>query len=97
MRLDTYLKHTGLIKQRSVAKQACDKKQVVMVSVEPEKIAKAGQPVHIGERFRIELDNRRFQIEVLEIPVRIPSRRERQRFFRLLDEQQIDPFSDLSF
>ena len=97
MRLDTYLKHTGLIKQRSVAKQICGKQQVVMVSVEPEKIAKADQPVHIGERFRIELENRRIQIEVLEIPVRIPSKKERQRFFRLLDEQQIDPYSDLSF
>tara|TARA_B100000945_G_C20246984_1_gene532628 strand:+ start:575 stop:817 length:243 start_codon:yes stop_codon:yes gene_type:complete len=80
-----------------VAKQICGKQQVVMVSVEPEKIAKAGQPVHIGERFRIELENRQIQIEVLEIPVRIPSKKERQRFFRLLDEQQIDPYSDLSF
>ena len=97
MRLDIYLKHTGLIKQRSVAKRACDNQQIVLINSEPEKIAKAGQPVHIGERFRIELDNRLIQIEVLEIPVRSPSRRERQRFFRLLDEQQIDPFSDLSF
>jgi len=53
--------------------------------------------VHIGERFRIELDNRLIQIEVLEIPLRSPSRRDRHRFYRLLDEQQIEPFSDLSF
>jgi len=97
MRLDTYLKYTGIIKQRSVAKRVCDNRQVVLINVEPEKFAKAGQSVHIGERFRIELDNRLIQIEVLEVPVHSPSKRDRQRFFRLVDEQQIDPFSDLSF
>ncbi len=97
MRLDTYLKYTGIIKQRSIAKRTCDNRQVVSINVEPEKFAKAGQSVHIGERFRIELDNRLIQIEVLEIPVRTPSKRDRHRFYRLLDEQQIEPFSDLSF
>ena len=97
MRLDTYLKYSGIIKQRSVAKRTCDNRQVVLINVEPEKFAKAGQSVRVGERFRIELDNRLIEIEILEVPVRSPPRRDRHRFFRLLDEQQIDPFSDLDF
>ena len=49
-RLDMFLKHTGLIKQRSQAKRACDDGRVVLVGPSGEKTAKASQAVHVGER-----------------------------------------------
>ena len=97
MRLDIYLKQTGLIKKRSDAKRACENQRVILINVEPKKIAKASQSVHIGECFQIELENRLMKIEVLRIPVRTPSKKNRASFFRLIDEQHIDSFSDLSF
>ena len=97
MRLDMFLKHTGLIKQRSQAKRACDDGRVVLIGPSGEKTAKASQAVHVGERVRIETMTRRIEIEVLALPERTPARSERQRFYRLLSEEQIDPFADLSF
>ena len=97
MRLDIYLKQTGLIKKRSEAKRACENQQVILINVEPKKVAKASQSVHIGECFQIELENRLIKIEILRIPIRTPSRKDRARFFRLIDEQHNDSFSDLSF
>ena len=96
-RLDLYLKHTGLIKQRSEAKRACDDGRIVIVSPTGEKTAKASQAVHVGEHVRIETATRRIEVEVLGLPTRAPARSERQRFYRVLSEEQIDPFDDLSF
>lgn len=96
-RLDIFLKHTGLIKQRSQAKRACEDGRVILIVPSGEKTAKASQAVHVGERVRIETMTRRIEIEVLALPDRTPARSERQRFYRLLSEEQIDPFADLSF
>ena len=51
----------------------------------------------MGEQVRIETTTRRIEIEVLALPEQTPARSERQRFYRLLSEEQIDPFADLSF
>ena len=96
-RLDIFLKHTGLNKQRSEAKRACDDGRVAIVNIAGEKKAKASQLVHIGERVKIETATRRIEVEVLALPERAPARRDRQRFYRVLSEEHIDPFADLSF
>ncbi len=96
-RLDIFLKNTGLIKQRSEAKRACDDGRVVLIGSEGEKTAKASQAVHVGERVRIETTTRRIEVEVLDLPERTPAKRDRQRFYRILSEERIDPFADLSF
>ena len=67
-RLDMFLKHTGLIKQRSQAKRACDDGRVVLIGPSGEKTAKASQAVHVGERVRIETMTRRIEVEVLALP-----------------------------
>ncbi len=97
MRLDIYLKNTGLIKQRSKAKRACDDGRVICISTDGEKKAKASQTVRVGEIVRVETPTRRIEIEVLEVPQRPPSRKDRQRFYRVLNEETLDPFDDLSF
>ena len=96
-RLDMFLKHTGLIKQRSQAKRACDDGRVVLIGPSGEKTAKASQAVHVGERVRIETMTRRIEVQVLALPERAPARSERQQFYRILREEKIDPFADLSF
>ena len=93
MRLDIYLKNTGLIKQRSAAKRACDSGRIQIDGHR----AKASHSVIVGEKILIETDTRLLDVEVLEIPVRPPARRDRQRFYRIIREEERDPYEDLSF
>ena len=67
-RLDMFLKHTGLIKQRSQAKRACDDGRVVLVGPSGEKTAKASQAVHVGEQVRIETMTRRIEVKYAALP-----------------------------
>ena len=93
MRLDIFLKNTGLIKQRSEAKRACDAGQVQIGGRQ----AKAAHSVTVGEQILIATPTRLLDIEVLGIPERQPTRRDRRRFYRILREEHLDPYEDLSF
>ena len=93
MRLDIFLKNTGLIKQRSEAKRACDAGQV-QIGGRP---VKAAHSVTVGEQICIATPTRLLDIEVLGIPERQPARRDRHRFYRILREEHRDPYEDLSF
>lgn len=93
MRLDIFLKNTGLIKQRSEAKRACDTGRVQIGGQQ----AKASHAVVVGEQIHIVTPIRLLDIEVLGIPERPPARRERRRFYRILREEYRDPYEDLSF
>ena len=93
MRLDIFLKNTGLIKQRSEAKRACDSGQVQIGGQQ----AKAAHRVAVGEQIHIAPPTRLLDIEVLGIPERPPARRDRRRFYRILREEHRDPYEDLSF
>ena len=93
MRLDIFLKNTGLIKQRSEAKRACDAGQIQIGGQK----AKASHAVIVGAQILIETDTRLLDVEVLDIPVRPPAKRDRQRFYRVIREERRDPYEDLSF
>lgn len=93
MRLDIFLKNTGLIKQRSEAKRACDAGRVQIGGQQ----AKASHSVVVGEQIHIATPTRLLDIEVLGIPERQPARRDRRRFYRILREEHRDPYEDLSF
>ena len=93
MRLDIFLKNTGLIKQRSEAKRACDAGRIQIGGQQ----AKASHVVIIGEQILIETDARLLDIEVLSIPARPPSRCDRHRFYRVIRDEHRDPYDDLSF
>ena len=97
MRLDIFLKYTGLIKQRNQAKRACDQGNVVIINGDGKRSAKAGQSVHVGERICIQLTTRRIEIEVLKLPHRAPSKKDRLQLYRQISEVIIEPYSDLSF
>jgi ribosomal 50S subunit-recycling heat shock protein len=93
MRLDIYLKNTGLIKQRSEAKKACQAGRVRIGA----QSARASQAVRPGQVICIETETRYLEVEVLDLPQRPPSRQERGRFYRVLRQAGRDPYADLSF
>ena len=93
MRLDIFLKNTGLIKQRSEAKRACDAGRV-QIGGQP---AKASHLVIIGEQITVETDVRLLDFEVLSVPARPPAKRDRHRCYRIIRDEHRDPYDDLSF
>ena len=93
MRLDIFLKNTGLVKQRSEAKRACDAGWVTIGG----KPAKASHAIIVGERILIETDIRLLDVEILAIPARPPAKRDRHRFYRIIREERRDPYENLSF
>jgi ribosomal 50S subunit-recycling heat shock protein len=64
MRLDKFLKLSRLIKQRSVAKWACDAGRVSILG----KKAKAGTIIKVGDELTVSLRDRTISARVLEIP-----------------------------
>ena len=64
MRLDRFLKLSRLIKQRSVAKWACDAGRVSILG----RKAKAGTVVKVGDELTIRLRDRTLRVKVLEVP-----------------------------
>ncbi|MBM3265562.1 MAG: RNA-binding S4 domain-containing protein [candidate division Zixibacteria bacterium] len=80
MRIDVFLKHTRLIKQREAAKKACDQGMVTMEG----KPVKPGREVHVGDRFSVEWPTRRVEVEVLDIPAGNVSKTRSQTLYRLL-------------
>ncbi|MFH1689158.1 MAG: S4 domain-containing protein [Candidatus Eisenbacteria bacterium] len=64
MRLDRFLKLSRLIKQRSVAKWACDAGRVSILG----RKAKAGTVIKVGDELTISLRDRTLRVSVLEVP-----------------------------
>ncbi len=93
LRLDLFLKNTGLVKQRSAAKRACDSGCVRV----DDQLAKAGREVRVGEVIAIDTDIEYLRLEVLDLPRRTVSRAQRQDYYRVLERQRRDPLEDLHF
>ena len=53
--------------------------------------------MRVGEIMRIVTPTRRIEVEVLDVPQRPPSRKDRTRFYRVLSEETLNPYDDLSF
>ena len=84
MRVDQYLKKCRIIKQRSLAKTACDEGIVFIDGVR----AKAGRRVLPGQRIRLEFVNRTLEIEVVDIPEGSVSKTEARDFYRVLRDER---------
>lgn len=83
MRLDLFLKQTGLIKQRTLAREACDRGGV-MVDGRP---AKAGKEIAAGHRITLETARGFLEIEVVGLPTRNYKRTEGEAFYRIREER----------
>ena len=92
-RLDTFLKNTGLIKQRSEAKRACSDGRVRVDG----RVAKAGRPVSVGEIIAVETAGQYIEAEIIAIPAHPPPKKERSHYCRILRQERRDLRSDLEF
>lgn len=63
MRLDKYLKISRLIKRRTIANSACDAGKIIVNG----RAARASYDVKIGDKLEINLGNRIFKVEVINI------------------------------
>jgi len=82
MRLDRYLKLSRLIKQRSVAKWACDAGRVSILG----RKAKAGTKIKVGDELTISLRDRTLRVKVLEVPSGNVSRERSRTLYELLED-----------
>ena len=84
MRLDLFLKNTGLIVRRAVAKRACDEGLVEVNG----KSAKASHPTREGDRIVLRVRTRVTEHEVLRLPARAVPKPEREEYVRLVSSER---------
>lgn len=86
MRLDLFLKSTGIIPRRSVAKDACDQGLVEING----RTVKASHAVRAGDTITTRIGMRVTTHEVLAVPERAVSKSDRDRFVRLTSSERVD-------
>ncbi len=86
MRLDKYLQVSRLIKQRALAKEACDKGRIRIDAA----LAKASRKVMVGQRIRIHYSRTILEVEVLEVPVGNVSKKDAPNLFRVVHEEKLE-------
>ena len=82
MRLDRFLKLSRLIKQRSVAKWACDAGRVSILG----RKAKAGTVVKVGDELTISLRDRTLRVRVLEVPAGNVSKEKARTLVEIIED-----------
>ena len=89
MRLDVFLKRIGLIKQRTLAKQICDRGAVRVDG----KKAKAGKEIGIGLTIEVRLRDEQIELRVVDMPARSYKRKAGEAFYDILRHEHSDPLS----
>jgi ribosomal 50S subunit-recycling heat shock protein len=82
MRLDLFLKRCGLLKRRTLSKQACDI-GLVLLDGRP---AKPAYRVNVGQRVTLSLPGRVVTVEILNLPQSNVSRVSADQFYRILSD-----------
>lgn len=85
MRIDLFLKRSRVIKQRDVAKKACDR-GMVSISGRP---VKPGHQVGPKDIVVVEWPNRRLEFEVLDVPAGNVSKDRAQSLYVVLSDEQL--------
>lgn len=86
MRLDKYMRNSGIIPRRTRAKEACDEGLVRVNG----KVAKPADDVKRGDTIRVEMGLQKREYEVLQIAdVPVP-KEERDEYARLVFKEKID-------
>ena len=82
MRLDQFLKLSRLIKQRSVAKWACDAERVSILG----RKAKAGTVIKVGDELTVSLRDRTLRVRVLALPSGNVSKEKARTLYEVIDD-----------
>ncbi len=88
MRLDQFLKLSRLIKQRSMAKQACDGGRVSLMG----RSTRAGTEVHVDDEIVLNLRDRFLRVRILEIPGGNVSKERARMLYEVLEERDVASF-----
>ena len=70
MRLDKFLKVARIIKRRTLAKEICDRGQVMV----NDRKAKAGAEVKTGDTIGVGFGNRNLKIKILDVRENVPAK-----------------------
>ena len=84
MRLDLMLKSLCLVKTRSQGKKGCEAGRVRVNGL----AAKPSREIAPGDLVEIRYPERELLIEVIELPAGQVSRRERERYYRVVRERR---------
>jgi len=82
--MDLFLKQTGLVKRRPVAKAMCDANKIERNG----KPASAGDEVRRNDILRINHGFKTTEVEVLEVPAASVRKAERTEFYRVVKEER---------
>jgi ribosomal 50S subunit-recycling heat shock protein len=85
MRLDKFLKVSRLIKQRSVAKWACDNGRVSILG----RKARAGTELRVGDEVTLNLRDRTVVVRVLETPNGNVSKERAPTLYEIVEEYEV--------
>jgi ribosomal 50S subunit-recycling heat shock protein len=86
VRLDIFLKRTGLLKQRTAAKETCDEGRVRVGGC----AAKAGREIGAGDIVTLDTPVELVEIEILDLPDRNCKRKDGQAFYRIREQRPKD-------
>lgn len=86
MRLDLFLRNSGLVPRRPVAKRACDEGRVEI----NDRAAKPGAAVRVGDQVTLRLGMTVSRHEVLGLPPRPVPRAKRDECVRLISTDKVD-------
>jgi ribosomal 50S subunit-recycling heat shock protein len=89
LRLDVFLKRVGLCKQRTLAKELCDRGRVKMDGG----VAKAGKEVSRGRTVEIEFKRETIKIEITDLPERNYRKQDGEAFYNVIERAESDLFS----
>ena len=81
MRLDKFLKVSRVIKRRTLAKEVCDRGQVMV----NDRKAKAGLEVKVGDFVNIAFGNRNLKIRIVEVRESAPAKTAKELYEVLED------------
>jgi ribosomal 50S subunit-recycling heat shock protein len=84
VRLDIFLKRTCLVKQRTLAKEACERGEVRVDGRE----ARPSKDVGPGHIITIEADRQLLEIEVVGLPTRNYKRKDGEAFYRVREARR---------
>lgn len=82
--MDLFLKQTGLVKRRPVAKAMCDAGKIERNG----KAAGAGDEVRRNDILRINYGFKTTEVEVLEVPAASVRKNERTEFYHVVKEER---------
>ena len=84
MRLDLFLKRTGLLKHRAVAKETCDRGEIRVDGTK----AKASNDISPGSRIELELPRELLEIRIKGLPDRNYKRGEGEAFYEVVSRSE---------